>query len=193
MDRSFRQRPAVDRETRMRQLFATFFKIGLFTFGGGYAMIPMMESEVVERKRWMSREEFLDLVAMAQSCPGVFAVNISVYTGYKLRRVGGAIAACAGAVVPSFVIILLIAMFFHQFEDNPIVAALFRGLRPAVVALIAVPVFTMAKTAKIMVSNCWIPIVAALLIWMLGVSPILIILVAGIGGFVYGQYIRPTE
>lgn len=177
----------------MRQLFATFFKIGLFTFGGGYAMIPMMESEVVERKRWMSREEFIDLVAMAQSCPGVFAVNISVYTGYKLRRVGGAIAACAGAVVPSFVIILLIAMFFHQFEDNLIVAALFRGLRPAVVALIAVPVFTMAKTAKIMVSNCWIPIVAALLIWMLGVSPILIILVAGIGGFVYGQYIRPTE
>lgn len=193
MGRGFRQRTAVDRETPMRQLFATFFKIGLFTFGGGYAMIPMMESEVVERKRWMSREEFLDLVAMAQSCPGVFAVNISVYTGYKLRRVGGAIAACAGAVVPSFVIILLIAMFFHQFEDNPIVAALFRGLRPAVVALIAVPVFTMAKTAKIMVSNCWIPIVAALLIWMLGVSPILIILVAGIGGFVYGQYIRPTE
>lgn len=177
----------------MRELFATFFRIGLFTFGGGYAMIPMMEAEVVERRRWMSREEFIDLVAMAQSCPGVFAVNISVYTGYKLRRVGGAIAACAGAVVPSFVIILLIAMFFHRFKDNSIVAAIFRGIRPAVVALIAVPVFTMAKTAKIMVSNCWIPIVSALLIWILGVSPILVIVVAAAGGYVYGRYIKPTE
>lgn len=177
----------------MRQLFVTFFKIGLFTFGGGYAMIPMMEAEVVERHRWMSHEEFVDLVAMAQSCPGVFAVNVSVYTGYRLRRVGGAVAACAGAVVPSFVIILLIAMFFHRFEDNRVVAALFRGIRPAVVALIAVPVFTMAKTAKIMVSNCWIPIASALLIWMLGVSPVLIIIAAGVGGYIYGQYIKPTE
>lgn len=171
----------------------TFFKVGLFTFGGGYAMIPMMEAEVVDKHKWVSREDFLDVIAMAQSCPGVFAVNVSIFIGYRLLKLRGAIASCIGTALPSFVIILAIAMFFHQFEDNKTVASIFRGIRPAVVALIAVPVFNMAKSAKIMISNCWIPIASAILIWLLGVSPILIILIAGIGGYIYGQYVKPTE
>ena len=175
------------------EAFITFFKIGIFTLGGGYAMIPLIEEEVVNKKQWVSREEFLDLIAIAQSCPGVFAINISIFIGYKLRKIRGAIATAFGTALPSFLIILMIAMFFHRFEDNPVVAAIFRGIRPAVVALIAVPTFNLAKSAKISWVNCWIPIAGALLIWLLGVSPIYIILAAGIGGYVYGKYIKPTE
>lgn len=166
--------------------FKTFFKIGLFTFGGGYAMIPMIESEVVDKKKWVEKEEFLDMIAIAQSCPGVFAINASIFIGYKLRKTRGAICTSLGTALPSFLIILLIAMFFHSFMDVPWVAAMFRGIRPAVVALIAVPTFNLAKSAKISLSNCWIPIVSALLIWGIGVNPIFIIIAAGIGGYLYG-------
>ena len=173
--------------------FCTFFRIGLFTLGGGYAMIPLIEEEVVNKKQWVSKEEMLDLIAIAQSCPGVFAVNIATFIGYKLNKVRGAIATTIGTALPSFLIILLIAMFFHRFQDNPVVAAIFRGIRPAVVALIAVPTFNLAKSAKISWATCWIPIVGALAIWLLGVSPILVIVLAALGGYVYGTYIKPTE
>ena len=123
----------------------------------------------------------------------MFAINVSTFIGYKLRKVRGALACAVGTALPSFLIILLIAMFFHQFKDNPVVAAIFRGIRPAVVALIAVPTFNLARSAKLSWANCWIPIGGALLIWLLGVSPIFIILLAGIGGYVYGTYIKPTE
>ena len=173
--------------------FKTFFKIGIFTLGGGYAMIPLIEEEVVNKKRWVSKEEFLDLIAIAQSCPGVFAINIAIFIGYKLRKVRGALATALGTALPSFLIILLIAMFFHRFQDNPVVASIFRGIRPAVVALIAVPTFNLARSAKISWVNCWIPIVSALLIWLMGVSPIYIIILAGVGGWAYGRIIKPTE
>ena len=126
--------------------FKTFFRIGAFTIGGGYAMIPLIESEVVDRHRWIRREEFLDIIAIAQSCPGVFAINMSVFIGYKLRRLPGAISATLGAALPSFLIILLIAMFFTHIKDNPVVESIFQGIRPAVVALIAAPTFSLAKS-----------------------------------------------
>lgn len=173
--------------------FKTFFKIGLFTFGGGYAMIPMIEAEVVDKHKWLDKEEFLDIIAISQSCPGVLAINVSVFIGYKLKKIKGAVCSSLGTALPSFLIILAIAMFFHQFEDNKVVSAIFRGIRPAVVALIAVPTFNMAKSARITLTNCWIPIACALAIWMLGVSPIYVVLAAGIGGYVYGKYIKPTE
>ena len=167
--------------------FKTFFKIGIFTLGGGYAMIPLIEEEVVNRHRWVSREEMLDLIAIAQSCPGVFAINIAIFIGYKLNKVRGAIATSLGTALPSFLIILIIAMFFHQFEDNKVVAAMFRGIRPAVVALIAVPTFNLGKRAQLNKFTIWIPIVSALAIWLLGVSPIWIIILAGLGGYIYGR------
>ena len=167
--------------------FRTFFKIGIFTLGGGYAMIPLIEEEVVNRHRWVSKDEMLDLMAIAQSCPGVFAINISIFIGYKLNKVRGALATTMGTALPSFMIILAIAMFFHQFEDNHVVAAMFQGIRPAVVALIAVPTFNMGKRAKLNKFTIWIPIVSALLIWLMGVSPIWIIIAAGIGGYIYGR------
>ena len=145
-------------------------------------MIPIIESEIVEKRKWISKDEFVDLIAVAQSCPGVFAINLSTFIGYKIKRVPGAIC-----------IILLIALFFHSFQDNPVVESIFKGIRPAVVALIAVPTWNMALSAKVSWTNCWIPILSALLIWAMGVNPIFIILAAGIGGFLYGQFIKPTE
>ena len=121
------------------QSFKTFLKIGAFTLGGGYAMIPIIEAEVVDKYKWIEKEEFLDLIAIAQSCPGVFAINVSIFIGYKLRKLRGALCTCLGTALPSFLIILLIAMFFKRFEDNTTVEAIFRGIRPAVVALIAAP------------------------------------------------------
>jgi chromate transporter len=174
------------------ELTKTFFKIGMFTLGGGYAMIPLIEEEVVNRHRWVDKDELLDLIAIAQSCPGVFAINLAIFIGYKLNKVRGAIATSVGTALPSFLIILAIAMFFQQFKDNPVVAAMFRGIRPAVVALIAVPTFNLGKRAQLNRFTIWIPVVSALLIWLLGVSPIWIIIVAGIGGFLYGMYIKPT-
>ena len=167
--------------------FKTFFKIGLFTLGGGYAMIPLIEEEVVNRHKWINKDEMLDLIAIAQSCPGVFAINIAIFIGYKLNKERGAVATTLGTALPSFLIILAIAMFFQQFEDNRVVAALFKGIRPAVVALIAVPTFNLAKQAQLNKFTLWIPIVSALLIWLLGVSPIWIIIIAGIGGYIYGR------
>ncbi|MCR5077314.1 MAG: chromate transporter [Prevotella sp.] len=173
--------------------FKTFFKIGAFTLGGGYAMLSIIQNEVVDKKKWIPKEQFIDLVAVAQSCPGVFAANISIFVGYKMRKTPGALCTCLGAILPSFLIILCIALFFHQFMNLSWVAAMFRGIRPAVVALIAAPTFTLAKSAHISLSNCWIPIVTALLIWKLGVNPVYIIIAAGLGGYLYGKFIKPTE
>ena len=165
--------------------FKTFFKIGAFTLGGGYAMIPIIEEEVVNKHKWATREEMLDLIAVAQSCPGVFAINISTFIGYKLRGKRGALCTTLGTALPSFIIILIIALFFHRFMDVPWIAAMFRGIRPAVVALIAAPTFTLAKNAKIGLSNCWIPIASAMLIFALGVNPIYILIAAGLGVYMY--------
>ena len=150
-------------------------------------MIPLIEEEVVNKHRWVEKEEMLDLIAIAQSCPGVFAINIAIFIGYKLNKVRGALATTLGTALPSFLIILIIAMFFHQFEDNRVVAAMFRGIRPAVVALIAVPTFNLGKRAELNKFTIWIPVVSALLIWLLGVSPIWIIIAAGVGGYIWGK------
>ena len=170
--------------------FTTFFRIGLFTLGGGYAMIPLIEEEVVNKKKWVSKEEMLDLIAIAQSCPGVFAINIATFIGYKLNKVRGAIATALGTALPSFLIILAIAIFFKQFEDNKVVAAIFRGIRPAVVALIAVPTFRLGQRAKLNKFTIWIPVVCALAIWVLGVSPIYIIIIAALAGYIYGRIMK---
>ena len=175
------------------QFFSTFFRIGLFTLGGGYAMIPLIEEEVVNKRKWIDREAFLELLAVAQTIPGVFAVNMSINIGYRLRKTRGAMTCALGCVLPSFLIILAIALFFHSFRDNKTMEAIFKGIRPAVVALIAAPCIKLARSARITLSNVWLPVGAALLIWLLGVSPVYIILAVGIGGYMYGRYVKPHE
>lgn len=150
-------------------------------------MIPLIEREVVDRYRWIEKRDFVDLLAIAQSSPGVLAVNMSIFIGYKLRGVRGSVAAALGNVLPSVVIILLIALFFNRFREYEVVNNVFMGIRPAVVALIASPVFSVAKSAKIGWTNVWIPVLSALLIVAFGVSPIYIILIAGIGGYLWGR------
>ena len=173
------------------EAFGIFFKIGAFTIGGGYAMVPLIENEIVTKRNWISKDDFIDLLAIAQSAPGILAVNISIFIGYKLRGIRGSLVTALGTVLPSFVIILAIAMFFHNFKDNPIVERIFKGIRPAVVALIAAPTFSMAKSAKVNRYTLWIPVVSALLIWLLGFSPIWIIIAAGIGGYLFGKLRSP--
>ena len=170
------------------EAFGIFFKIGAFTIGGGYAMVPLIENEIVTKRNWISKDDFIDLLAIAQSAPGILAVNISIFIGYKLRGIRGSLVTALGTVLPSFVIILAIAMFFHNFKDNPIVERIFKGIRPAVVALIAAPTFSMAKSAKVNRYTLWIPVVSALLIWLLGFSPIWIIIAAAVGGLCWGKW-----
>lgn len=169
------------------EAFSIFFKIGAFTIGGGYAMVPLIENEIVTKRNWLAKDDFIDLLAISQSSPGILAVNISIFIGYRLKGVMGSIVTALGTVLPSFLIILAIALFFHNFKDNTVVERIFKGIRPAVVALIAAPTFSMAKSAKINRYNLWIPVVSALLIWLLGFSPIWIIIAAGVGGFLYGR------
>ncbi len=144
-----------------------------------------MEQQVVTKHQWLSHEDFMDITAVAQATPGVFAVNMASHIGYKVGGIRSGIIASLGVVFPSLVIILLIAIIFSRFRNNPWVEAAFMGIRPAVVALLIVPVFKMAKTARITWSNVWIPIVSTALI-VYGITPALIILVAGIAGFIYG-------
>lgn len=167
--------------------FGIFFRIGTFTMGGGYAMVPLIENEIVDKRKWITKDEYIDLLAISQSAPGIFAVNIAIFIGYKLRGVKGSIVTALGTVLPSFLIILAIAIFFHSFQHNPIVERIFKGIRPAVVALIAAPTFSMARSAKVNRKTIIIPIASALLIWQLGISPIYIIILAGVGGYIYGR------
>lgn len=173
---------------QLLQLFLSFFKIGAFTFGGGWAMISIIEKEVVDSRRWIDREEFLNLLAVAQSLPGILAVNISVAVGDKIRGMKGSVCAALGTILPSFVIILAIAMFLtpEAINGNPVLSAIFKGIRPAVVALIVAPVITSARAAKINWKTIWIPIAVALLVWSKWEwvsNPIIYIVLGGAGGY----------
>jgi chromate transporter len=168
------------------QLFTIFFKIGAFTLGGGYAMIPLIEREIVVNKKWIDAKEFIDMLALAQSAPGVIAINTAIFVGYKIKGVKGSIVTSLGSALPSFIIILLVAMVFADIRENELVERIFKGIRPAVVALIAVAVWNMAKSANVTWKTAFIPIGAALLIWGLGVSPVFVILGTIIGGITYG-------
>lgn len=149
------------------KLFSSFFKIGAFTFGGGWAMISLIEREIVTKRQWIERTEFLDLLAVAQSLPGILAVNVAVVVGDKLRGMRGSIAAAAGTILPSFLIILAIAIFLtpETITSSPTLSAIFKGIRPVVVALIVAPVISSAKASGITWRTLWIPVLVAVAIW----------------------------
>lgn len=161
-------------------MFGSFFKIGLFTFGGGYAMVPIIQREVIDRRGWVDRDEFVELLTLAQSAPGPIALNTSVFVGYKMRGYAGALAALLGVVVPAFTVILIVAIYFAQFRENVYVNAAFKGMRPAVVALIVSPIESLSRGM-----GAWkyaLAAAVALFVWWSGVSPIwLIIVAAGVG------------
>lgn len=166
-------------------LFIAFFKIGAFTFGGGYAMISVIEQEVVTKKKWLSETEFVDMLGTVQSLPGPISINSSVYVGYKLRGTLGAMVAAIGTALPSFVIILLLAIVFTDVQDHPTIEKIFKGIRPAVVALIVAPLVRLSQKTGITYKTVIVPIAAALLVWKLGISPIYIIIAAAAGGLLF--------
>ena len=157
------------------QLFWTYLKIGTFTLGGGYAMLPLIQREVVDRQGWIDEEEFLNMIALAQAAPGLIAVNSAIFIGWRIGGWRGVAGAVLGAVLPSFLIILAIATVFAEWKEQPAVEAAFKGIRPAVVALIAAPLVKMARAAKISWLALLIPIAAALLIWLGHVNPVWVI------------------
>lgn len=171
-------------------LFSTFFKIGAFTFGGGWAMISIIEREIVDKHHWIERDDFLDLLAIAQSLPGILAVNIATAVGDKIKGGKGSVTAAIGTILPSFLIILAIAIFLtpDTIKNNRVISSIFMGIRPAVVALIIAPVITSAKAAKLKWKTVWIPLVVALMISLdMGTisSPILYIVLGALGGFLF--------
>lgn len=169
--------------TSLSALFRSFFKIGLFTFGGGYAMIPLIEAEIINRRGWLARDEFMELLTLAQSSPGPIAINTSVFIGYKVRGLKGAVAASLGATLPSFLIILIVAIFFAGIRHNPVIDAAFKGMRPAVVALIVVPVFSLARGMHPALAG--VVAAVALIVWRLGWSPVLFIAAGALVGIVW--------
>lgn len=171
------------------EIFAVFFKIGLFTIGGGYAMLPIIQKEVVETKGWMDDEEFLDAISLTNSLPGPLAINAATFVGYRVCKVKGALAAVLGAASPSVIIILAVAMVFSNLTEYPVVQYIFDGIRPAVVALILYALIKLAKSAKLREYFNWlIALSAVAAIAVFGLHPIIVV----VAGALYGLFVRGT-
>ncbi|MDR7856966.1 chromate transporter [Tissierella sp.] len=170
------------------QMFSTFFKIGAFTFGGGYAMIPIIQEEVVNKKKWIDKYEFLDAIAVSQGSPGPIAVNTSIYVGYRLKGLPGAIVCTLGTILPSFFTILLVAIYFYQYRNNPILDKVFLGIRPTIVALILSAVYKMVKTSGFGYKKLSVSLAAALIIVFLGISPIYLVIAGGLGSVIINKW-----
>ena len=175
------------------QLFSTFFKIGAFTFGGGWAMISIIEREIVDKHKWIERKDFLDLLAVSQALPGILAVNIATSIGDKIKGLRGSVVASSGTILPSFILILLIAIFLTPdlIKNNIVISSIFMGIRPAVVALIIAPVITSARSAKLTFRTLWIPVVVAIMIslnlgWIS--NPIFYIFLGALGGWAWWKF-----
>ena len=172
---------------RLFEIFGIFFKIGLFTIGGGYAMLPIIQKEVVESKGWMTDEEFLDAISLTNSLPGPLATNSATFVGYRVAGVPGSFAAVLGAATRSVIIILLIAMVFTNIIEYPVVQNVFNGVRPAVVALIFYAVVKLARSAKIGEYFNWLVALAGFAaIAVFGLHPIVVVVCAAL----YGIFVR---
>lgn len=168
-------------------LFISFFKTGLFTFGGGYAMLPLLKAETVNKRKWLSEDELLDYFSIGQCTPGIIAINVSTFCGYKVKGVSGAVTATFAMVLPSLIIITLIALALQEVMDYPLVGSAFAGIRLGVTALLANLIFDMAKklylesTQKILHSIIF-AISLGLLIFG-GVSAVVVVIFAAVSGF----------
>ncbi len=174
-------------------LFWTFFKIGAVTFGGGFAMIPLIKDEVVEKQCWLQEDECIDIFGITQVAPGAIAINTSIFIGNKLMGFPGAVAATLGAVIPSFFIILLIASSFARFQDNPMVRSFFAGVRPGVVALIATAAFRFGKNVLKSGFSYMVSIFGVIGLLFFGIHPIAAILASAFLGFLSGLLVKEQQ
>lgn len=174
------------------QLFLSFLKIGAFTFGGGYAMIPLMEHEIVEKRNWISEEDVVNMVAIAESTPGVMAVNFATYVGYKIGKFWGSLLATLGVVLPSFIAIILISLFLNAFQNNIWIQNFLLGVKAGVVVLLFKAVIKLTKTCKKGLLS-YIIVAIFLLIALFTSVPVIILLLGGaILGIVHGFKMKKT-
>lgn len=175
-------------EVSLFEIFMVFLKIGTFTIGGGYAMLPIIQNEILKRK-WISEDELPNIIALSQSAPGILSVNISIFAGHKLRGLKGSIVATIGTSLPSFIIILLIASLFTGYQNNPTIVSIFKGIRPVVISLIIVPMIKLAKKNNKDLLSWLISIGALIAVSFLNISPIYILLVIMVLTFIV-MYIK---
>lgn len=169
------------------KMFWAFFRIGAFTIGGGYAMLPLIEKEVVDNRNWVSRDEIVDIFAVVQSVPGVIAINTSIFIGYKVRGLKGAVAAALGVILPSFLIILVIAYLMFNIQDNVYIQKAFTGIRAGVTSLIGLTVVKLVKSSIKDRLGVLLAVASLILIVVLDIHAILIIIGGGIIGYLaYG-------
>ena len=170
---------------KLIKMFLSFFKIGAFTFGGGYAMIPLIEEEVVNKNHWIEKEDFMDLLVISQSLPGALAINCSTFIGYKLGGILGGIIAMLGVTLPSFIIILIIATFFMQFRDNYYVNIAFKGINAAVPMLVLAGVTSLLKGLKKNLQSVIIIVVALVALQVFDIHPVIVIISAALYGIIF--------
>lgn len=182
-----KQNPAPNRLYMLWSIFWTFFKISPVTFGGGYVMIPLLERELVERRKFVKSEEIADIFAVSESVPGSIAINSGTFIGYRLAGIPGAIAAMTGAVLPTFAILLLVAILFFGYREHPLVQAAFLGIRPAIVALILYAGYKIGKTAVVDKITLGIVGLTVLVMMVSHIHPVITILGGGVLGIVLMQ------
>lgn len=175
------------------KVFVAFFLISPVTFGGGYAMIPLLEKAVTEKNRWIKKEDIADVLAIAQTVPGSIAVNTASFIGYRLAGVIGAFAATLGIIAPTFFIVLILAVLFLGFQHNPIVQAAFLGIRPTIVALILFAGIKIGKTAVIDKKTLILTIASLLVFLFITIQPILVLLFGAVAGIILHSQRKAKE
>lgn len=173
------------------KIFVEYFRIGILTFGGGYAMIAMMDREIVTRLKWLEKEEYLDMVVLSQSLPGALAVNMAAMSGSRIRGRKGALAAYAGIITPSLLVIYLIARFFEPYMDHPLVQAAFSGLNPAVIGIMMASVLQLGRAIQPVPFNLLLLAFGMGSVAVLGWHPLVMIFIAGCAGFLMKGRVKP--
>ncbi|HEY5562896.1 MAG TPA: chromate transporter [Clostridiaceae bacterium] len=167
----------------MLKLFFIFLKIGSLSFGGGYSMIPFIQSELVEKRNWLSKEEFMNTLSVSQSMPGIFAANIALNIGYKRKGLKGALFATLGCVLPAFVSTILIAIYFKEIMSIPIIKKIFEGVRPAIAALLVYSIYKLIKNGKLKLVWYTLAVATFILVAFFQINPIYLLILGGLLGY----------
>ncbi|PWA10378.1 chromate transporter [Pueribacillus theae] len=169
------------------KLFFTFLKVSPITFGGGYAMLPLIEREVVKRRKWLNEHEVVDILTVAQTAPGAVAINSAIFIGYRVAGLLGSIVALFGIMLPNLLIVIIAIFMYFAFRDNPIIEAVFNGLASAVIALIVYAAYMIGRTAISDLTTIVIALISFIILIFLNVNPVLLILGGGFVGLIFSK------
>lgn len=174
-------------------LFISFFKIGLVTIGGGYAMVPVIQKDMVENKKWINDKDFIDMLAVSQTVPGALAINLSISVGYRLKGVKGGLIAALGTILPSFFIILVVSTFFFKLREIESISKIFKGIRTAVVALILFSFLKLLKTVGFKFYGYSVMIIGIVALSIFKVNPMIVLLTSGIGSIIINELKKKVD